>query len=113
MGDFLGKLFVPLDQLPGLYDLPSWNDANGSWMLPLGPNIMDVQVGGLSQLIFLAAVYGYILFVASGMISDGSELLSVFVEREKTYCAGCCPRPLRLAGCAPSSLALRAVFAGC
>jgi hypothetical protein len=30
---------------------------------------------GLIQVLFLGAVYGYVLFNASNMISDGSELL--------------------------------------
>eukprot|EP01060_Flectonema_neradi_P014063 TRINITY_DN20790_c0_g1_i1.p1 TRINITY_DN20790_c0_g1~~TRINITY_DN20790_c0_g1_i1.p1 ORF type:complete len:572 (+),score=116.47 TRINITY_DN20790_c0_g1_i1:79-1716(+) len=50
MGEVIGKMFVDVTQLP--------ND-----------------VDGLVQVLFLGAVYGYILFNASNMISEGSELL--------------------------------------
>ncbi|KAJ9460113.1 hypothetical protein DIPPA_11205 [Diplonema papillatum] len=50
MGELLGKVFIEPDTLP--------QDGNG-----------------LVQVLFLGAVYGYILFNASGMISEGSELL--------------------------------------
>ncbi|KAJ9460115.1 hypothetical protein DIPPA_11218 [Diplonema papillatum] len=50
MGEIPGKVFIEPDTLP--------QDGNG-----------------LVQVLFLGAVYGYILFNASGMISEGSELL--------------------------------------
>eukprot|EP01062_Namystynia_karyoxenos_P008972 TRINITY_DN1316_c0_g1_i1.p1 TRINITY_DN1316_c0_g1~~TRINITY_DN1316_c0_g1_i1.p1 ORF type:complete len:627 (+),score=251.81 TRINITY_DN1316_c0_g1_i1:96-1883(+) len=59
MGDQLGKLFIEVDTLPGLRDPdgPHWN------------------IYGFIQILFLGACYGYVLFTASGMISEGSELL--------------------------------------
>eukprot|EP01062_Namystynia_karyoxenos_P029291 TRINITY_DN2202_c0_g1_i3.p1 TRINITY_DN2202_c0_g1~~TRINITY_DN2202_c0_g1_i3.p1 ORF type:complete len:614 (+),score=229.50 TRINITY_DN2202_c0_g1_i3:106-1842(+) len=54
MGDFMGKLFV--DPMP---------DANA----------MPDNNFGFFQVIFHGLVYAYILFHASGMISEGSELL--------------------------------------
>ena len=50
MGEVIGKMFVDVSQLP--------NDTDG-----------------LIQVLFLGSVYGYILFNASNMISEGSELL--------------------------------------
>lgn len=50
MGDVLGKLFIDPQDLP--------NDGYG-----------------FVQVLFLAAAYGFVLFNASNMISDGSELL--------------------------------------
>eukprot|EP00904_Undaria_pinnatifida_P012667 jgi/Undpi1/8530/HiC_scaffold_25.g10997.m1 len=41
----------------------------------IDPDTLPEDAGGFVQLIFLTAVYGYILFSASNMISDGSELL--------------------------------------
>merc|ERR1719188_497543 len=35
----------------------------------------DPGVCNMSQILFLAAVYGYVLFQASNLISDGAELL--------------------------------------
>ncbi|CEM26641.1 unnamed protein product [Vitrella brassicaformis CCMP3155] len=50
MGEVLGKFFIPVDEIP--YDVP-----------------------GFIQVLFLGACYGYILFNASNLISEGSELL--------------------------------------
>ncbi|CAN0014694.1 unnamed protein product [Ascophyllum nodosum] len=41
----------------------------------IDPYTLPAGVGGFVQLLFLLAIYGYILFCASNMISDGSELL--------------------------------------
>lgn len=41
----------------------------------IDPYALPDTSGGFVQLMFLTAVYGYILFTASNMISDGSELL--------------------------------------
>lgn len=54
----MGKMFIDVSTLPGLKeDPPVWDGF------------------GFFQLMFLAAAYGYILFTASGLISEGSELL--------------------------------------
>ncbi|CAM9392982.1 unnamed protein product [Sphacelaria rigidula] len=41
----------------------------------IDPYALPDSAGGFVQLLFLTAVYAYILFTASNMISDGSELL--------------------------------------
>merc|ERR1719491_2316468 len=41
---------------------------------------VDPQLCNFSQIIFFTAVYGYVLFYASNLISDGSELLLLVPE---------------------------------
>eukprot|EP00798_Chlamydomonas_sp_ICE-L_P007194 gene7193-302_t len=41
----------------------------------IDPKTLPEGAGGMCQLTFLLAAYGYILFSASNMISNGSELL--------------------------------------
>mmetsp|Transcript_42959 Transcript_42959/g.68982 ORF Transcript_42959/g.68982 Transcript_42959/m.68982 type:complete len:606 (+) Transcript_42959:173-1990(+) len=75
MGDALSKLFVPLNNLPGLYKLPDeciYSDEH--------PFQENANLGGICQLGFLAFVYAYVLFQASNMIADGSELLLLIPE---------------------------------
>lgn len=73
MGTFLGKLFIDSSHLPGgencggnstIYNLMGDN--------PLG---CDEKGFGFIQVLILFFGYGYILFLGSNMISDGSELL--------------------------------------
>lgn len=71
MGETLSKLFIPLDSLPGLYKLPD-NCVEPEFN---ADENLRVTFGGVAQLAFLAFTYGYILFYASNMIADGSELL--------------------------------------
>lgn len=69
MGSAMAKLFIPIKQLPDLYEFPNEclnEDENFD---------LVVTFGGLMQLLFLALAYGYILFYASNLIADGSELL--------------------------------------
>uniref|UniRef100_A0A7S3PG68 Sodium/calcium exchanger membrane region domain-containing protein n=1 Tax=Aplanochytrium stocchinoi TaxID=215587 RepID=A0A7S3PG68_9STRA len=71
MGETLGKLFVPLSSLPGLYEYPA--ECKEPVFNP--EDHLKPTFGGIVQLLFLACVYGCILFYASNLISDGSELL--------------------------------------
>eukprot|EP01065_Artemidia_motanka_P033595 TRINITY_DN405_c6_g1_i1.p1 TRINITY_DN405_c6_g1~~TRINITY_DN405_c6_g1_i1.p1 ORF type:complete len:617 (+),score=218.20 TRINITY_DN405_c6_g1_i1:94-1851(+) len=64
MGDQLGKLFIDVDLLPGLRDADNPDIGHATW-----------DIHGFIQLMFLGACYGYVLFTASGFISEGSELL--------------------------------------
>lgn len=70
MGETLSKLFVPLHSLPGLYDLPDECVNPDAYGVELDPTF-----GGIVQLLFLGLVYGFVLYQASNMIADGSELL--------------------------------------
>lgn len=54
MGEVMGKLFIDVTSLPG-HD--------------------EFDFFGCVQLAFLGLAYAYVLFFASNMISDGSELL--------------------------------------
>jgi len=45
---------------------------------------------GFFQLLCVGGVYGYILMIASGMISDGSELLLLVVFICYVNCSYCC-----------------------
>jgi len=76
MGEALSKLFVPLHNLPELYRLP---DQCVEPYLSEHEEL-DVQFGGYVQLGFLALVYGYVLFEASNLIAEGSELLLLIPE---------------------------------
>ncbi|GBG28916.1 Sodium/calcium exchanger NCL1 [Hondaea fermentalgiana] len=75
MGETLSKLFVPLHSLPGLYDLPDQCIEPQAYGISLDPTF-----GGIVQLMFLGLVYGFVLYQASNMIADGSELLLLLPE---------------------------------
>lgn len=73
MGEQLSKLFVSLETLPGLYALP--NDC-----LQPGTYAFAPSFGGVLQILFLGSAYAFVLFHASNMIADGSELLLLIPE---------------------------------
>lgn len=73
MGETLSKLFVSLETLPDLYSLP--NDCLQPGTYPFTPSF-----GGIFQILFLGSAYAFVLFHASNMIADGSELLLLIPE---------------------------------
>ena len=46
-------------------------------------NVVPMNFGGTVQLLFLTLVYAYLLFFASNLISDGSELLLLVRDSQK------------------------------
>ena len=64
MGSMLSSAFIPPDDLLGC-------DEDGC----LPPEFSHDWCFGFVQVMMLMAGYGYILFVASNMLSEGSELL--------------------------------------
>eukprot|EP00924_Labyrinthula_sp_SR-Ha-C_P009985 maker-scaffold_21-snap-gene-5.29-mRNA-1 protein AED:0.01 eAED:0.01 QI:23/1/1/1/1/1/2/85/494 len=68
MGAFLSNLFIPLANLPGLYDLPE----------ECSEGALKPSTFGFSNLVFLGGTYSWFLYFASNLISDGSELLLLF-----------------------------------
>ncbi len=77
MGETLGKLFVPLTALPDLYNnsaYPVCVESDGDYA-PGECVVSDPSFFGVVQLLFLGGIYGLVLFKASNLIADGSELL--------------------------------------
>lgn len=68
MGSILSPYFVPLAQLPAVRQLPG--ECISEDFPPKG-----FSLAGLVQLSFLGLLYGSIVFRASNLIADGSELL--------------------------------------
>jgi len=64
MGSLLSSAFIPPDELLGCMEgicEPPFSSSDWAW--------------GMVQVLSIGAVYGYVLFQASTMLSDGSELL--------------------------------------
>ena len=47
----------------------------------IDPSTLEGQPGGVVKILFLMVVYAFVLFKASNLISDGSELL-LLIRRE-------------------------------
>jgi len=77
MGESLSKVFINLEDLPGLYSLQEQctKDDFDSGSCFTSVHHLSPSFGGIFQLVFLAFVYGSILFQASNLIAEGSELL--------------------------------------
>jgi len=78
MGQFISSLFVPLQQLPGLYALPRNTTQGMSCVLDDGSGQgfpVQASFGGVVQLLYLGLSYALVLGVGANLISDGSELL--------------------------------------
>ena len=76
MSDLFKSLFIPIESLPGLYKLPPV-------CLPpvFNPeDALEPTFGGVFQLLSIAAAYGTILYKASDLIVEGSELLLLIPE---------------------------------
>ena len=97
---------LPADSAPvsnGTAPSPSPAPASGNHTDPCGPgecsglgclfvdvtcaNVVPMNFGGTVQLLFLTLVYAYLLFFASNLISDGSELLLLVRDSQKKPCA--------------------------
>ncbi|EGD77605.1 hypothetical protein PTSG_08701 [Salpingoeca rosetta] len=74
MGSFLGKLFVDPTILPG-GDNCGGNHTLYNITQPNDPLNCSESGYGFVQVLFLMFAYAYVLFYASNLISDGSELL--------------------------------------
>ena len=68
MGESLSKAFIDPEGLLGC------KEENGETVCPFDPSDPD-WAWGMVQVLFLMAGYGYVLFKASNMLADGSELL--------------------------------------
>ena len=75
MGETLGKLFVPLTALPNLYNTTQLPLCGGEGVVAGKCVVSDPDFYGVVQLLFLGGIYGMVLFKASNLIADGSELL--------------------------------------
>ena len=69
MGEALSKAFIDPEGLLGCKE-----SAHGVVTCPFDPSDPD-WAWGMVQVLFLMAGYGYVLFMASNMLADGSELL--------------------------------------
>jgi len=68
MGSAISAAFIPPDSLLGCEEIDEVVTC-------LGPELSHDWVFGFIQVLFLGASYGYVLFFASNMLSEGSELL--------------------------------------
>ena len=76
MGLFLSKAFIPPDDLLGcLVNTTGLEEGEEGEVICLPPFSSPDWAWGFVQVLTLMALYGYILFFASNMLSAGSELL--------------------------------------
>ena len=75
MGSLISKAFIPAGELLGCTTLPAEIDGEEGAVECLAPFSEPDWYWGLVQVLCLMSVYGYILFYASNMLSEGSELL--------------------------------------
>ena len=75
MGSLLAKAFIPAGELLGCTTLPAETEGEEGVVECLAPFSEPDWYWGLIQVLCLMSVYGYILFYASNMLSEGSELL--------------------------------------
>lgn len=76
MGLFLSKAFIPPDDLLGCMVNMTGVEEGEEGVVVCTPPFHDADwVWGFMQVLTLMAIYGYVLFYASNMLSQGSELL--------------------------------------
>ena len=76
MGLFLSKAFIAPDDLLGCeVDMTGVAEGEEGEVVCLAPFSEPDWYWGMAQVLTLMALYGYILFYASNMLSSGSELL--------------------------------------
>lgn len=68
MGSAISAAFIPPDSLLGCEEIDEVVEC-------LAPELTHDWIFGFIQVLFLGASYGYVLFFASNMLSEGSELL--------------------------------------
>jgi len=75
MGDLLSKAFIPPGSLLGCEETESEIPGLEPIVDCLPPSLEEDYLWGLVQCLTLLTIYGYVLFTASNMLSEGSELL--------------------------------------
>jgi len=75
MGSMLSSAFIPPGSLLGCEELPPKIEGMENIIECLPPQLSADWIWGMVQCMTLLVLYGYILFTASNMLSNGSELL--------------------------------------
>ena len=74
MGSMLSSAFIPPGSLLGCEELPPKIEGMENIIECLPPQLSADWIWGMVQCMTLLVLYGYILFTASNMLSNGSEL---------------------------------------